>query len=147
MTRFLYDTAVFVYAFGREHPYREACQRIVALAGEQKLRGEASADLVQELLHQRFRKTGDRALAARQAREVAALCILHEVRPADVRRAVTVFEGGESLDARDAVFAALALNRNIGVVLSPDTDFDQVTGLRRVDPADEPAVDALTEGA
>lgn len=143
MIRFLIDTAVFVYALGGEHRYREPCRRVVALAGEGKLRAEASADLVQELMHQRFRRTGDRALAARQAREVAALCSLHEVRPEDVRAAIGLFARSQRLHARDAIFASVALNRGLELILSPDQDFDEVDGLQRVDPADGSEVDRL----
>jgi predicted nucleic acid-binding protein len=143
LTRFLYDTAVFAYALGREHRYREPCRWIVEQAGQERLQGEASADLIQELLHQRTRSTGDRGLAARQARQVAALCALHEVRPDDVRRAIGLFESSQRLSARDCVFAALALNRGIAVILSPDDDFDEVEGLRRIDPTDRAGIDAL----
>lgn len=143
VSRFLYDTAIFAYAVGGAHRYQEPCRQIVAMAGREELLGEASADLVQELLHQRFRRTGDRRLAANQAREVAALCVLHEVRAADVERGLELFEGATRLSARDAVFAALALNREIETILSPDRDFDEVAGLRRVDPLDEAALGTL----
>lgn len=143
MTRFLYDTAVFVYAYGADHHYAEPCRRIVDRAGDGDLRGEASADLVQELLHQRARRTGDRRRAAREAGAVAELCDLHEVRPDDISRALELFAGTERLDARDAVFAAVALNRGITAILSPDGAFDEVTGLVRIDPADRIAVEAL----
>jgi predicted nucleic acid-binding protein len=44
---------------------------------------------------------------------------------------------------RDAIFAAQALNRDIDAILSPDTDFDGIPGLERIDPADAKAVAAL----
>jgi uncharacterized protein len=143
LTRFLYDTAVFVYAYGGEHPYAEPCREIVNRAGDGELRGEASADLVQELMHQRARRTGDRSRAAREAGAAAALCELHEVRPEDVLRALEVFAAAVRLDSRDAVFAAVALNRGIPAILSPDRSFDEVAGLTRVDPADRGAVGDL----
>ena len=141
--RFLYDTAVFVYATGGEHPYREACREIVAQAAAGVLRGEASADLVQEYAHQRWRQTHDRGAAAEAARRVAALCRLHDVRPEDVRRALDLFERSDRLGARDAVFAAIALERGIAAILSPDRDFDGIAELTRVDPADGATVAAL----
>jgi uncharacterized protein len=143
LTRFLYDTAVFVYAFGADHPYAEPCRRIVDRAGDGDLRGEASADLVQELMHQRARRTGDRRRAAREAAAVAELCDLHEVRPEDIARALELFAGTVHLDARDAVFAAVALNRGVTAILSPDRAFDEVVGLVRVDPSDRQAVEDL----
>jgi predicted nucleic acid-binding protein len=106
------------------------------------VKGEASADLVQELLHQRFRRTRDRRRAAAQARAAYALCRVHQLTEGDVLRALDLFAGTERIGARDAVFAAVALNRGIGTILSPDRAFDEVSGLRRVDPTD---VDAVAE--
>ena len=143
MTRFLYDTAVFLYAIGGTHPYRDPCREILARAEESALRGEASADLIQELLHYRVRRTRDRDRAAREARDVADLCVLHDVQREDVLRALDLFAATERIGARDAVFAAVALNRGIPAILSPDRAFDEVRGLSRVDPADGSAVAAL----
>lgn len=143
MRRFLYDTSIFVYALGGEHPYREPCREIVRKAAAGDLQGEASADLLQELVHQRTRRTGDRLGAAKAARSVATLAWWHPLEPNDVRRGIDLFEAHDDLDARDAVFAALAINRGIDAILATDRSFDRVDGLERVDPADEPAVASL----
>lgn len=143
MTRVLVDTAVFAYALGAQHPYREPCRSIVAGAARRILRLEASADMLQELAHVRLRRTGDRAVAADDARDAAALCELHEVRPDDALRALALFRDSPALSARDAVFAAIAIGRGIPALLSPDRDFDSIPGLTRVDPADRAAVAAL----
>ena len=144
MRRFLYDTSIFIYALGREHPYREPCRRILDWAGAKKLVGEASADLLQEIAHQRFRRTRSRADAVEAARMAAELCKLHPLDPSDVRRGIDLFEQHPRLDARDAVFAALALNRGIDAVLATDRAFDEVDGLERIDPADDRALATLT---
>jgi predicted nucleic acid-binding protein len=143
VTRFLYDTAVFVYAIGGDHPYRAPCREIVGRAARGELAGEASVDLVQEFLHQRARRTGDRQEAVRRARLLPALCRLHDFDRRDLVRALDLFATNDALHARDAGFAAVALNREIGVILSPDQAFDAVPGLRRVDPLDAEAVSAL----
>jgi predicted nucleic acid-binding protein len=73
----------------------------------------------------------------------AGLCKLHPVEPEDVRRGIDLFETQPGLDARDAVFAALAINRGIDAILATDRAFDEVAGLERIDPADERAVTGL----
>lgn len=143
MRRFLFDTAVFVYVYGRSHPYREPCRAIVARQAAGELEGEASVDLLQELAHRRFVQTRDRAVAAGAARDVSRLCRLHELRSTDLTLGLQLFERHARLDARDAVFAAVALNRGIDAILSPDRAFQDVPGLQRVDPADASAVQAL----
>jgi uncharacterized protein len=141
--RFLYDTSVFVYALGAEHPYQEPCRDIVHRAAIGELQGEASADLLQEFAHQRVRRTGDRAAAARTTRNIAKLVWWHPLEPDDVQRGIDLFERYPQLDARDAVFAALAINRGIDAILSTDRAFDEVEGLERIDPADERGISAL----
>jgi predicted nucleic acid-binding protein len=143
LTRFLYDTSVFLYAIGSAHPYREPCREVLAGVEDLGIQGEASAGLVQEVVQHRFRRTRDRQRAVREARDVARLCLLHEVRADDVLRGLDLYARNERLDARDAVFAAVALNRGITAILSPDRAFDDVAGLVRVDPADREAVEAL----
>lgn len=143
MRRFLYDTSIFIYALGREHPYREPCREIVRQAAAGDLQGEASVDLLQELVHQRARRTGNRPGAAEAARNVAKLAWWHPVEPNDVQRGIDLFEAHPGLDARDAVFAALAINRGIDAVLSTDRAFDEIDDLERIDPADEQAVATL----
>jgi uncharacterized protein len=133
LPRVLLDTAMFVYAVGVEHPLREASRALVRALGQQAFEGEASVEVVQEFLHQRARRTGDRTEAVKRARDVAALCTLHDVTPKDVRLALDLFDRHEGLHARDAVHAATAINRGIGVIVSPDAAFDALPGLRKLD--------------
>ncbi len=144
MRRFVYDTSIFVYALGKEHTYREPCRKIVRLASLGELQGEASTDLLQELLHQRMRQTGSRPAAAATTRDVAKLVWLHPLEPADIQRGIDLFEAHSKLDARDAVFAALALNRGIDAILSTDKAFDEVQDLERIDPADSQGLSGLS---
>lgn len=146
MKRFLFDTNVFVYATGREHPLREPCRQILARSARGELRGELSADLLQELAFQRHRQTGDRAAACLDARRVAQSYVVHPLQVADVLRGLDLFERSDQLVGRDTSFAAVALGRGIDVILSADRGFDEVPGLTRVDPADDEAVGALAAG-
>jgi uncharacterized protein len=143
LRRFLYDTSIFVYALGREHRYREPCREIVRKAAAGDLQGEASGDLLQELMHQRARRTGDRREAAEAARRVAKLAWWHPLEPNDVQRGIDLFENYDNLDARDAVFAALALNRGIDAILATDRAFDEIDGLERIDPTDKRGLKTL----
>lgn len=142
--RFLYDTSIFVYAVGTEHPFREPCRAILRRNAEGGLAGEASIELVQEFAHVRLRRSGDRTEALELAGWVAQLCRLHAFEPADLPLAFSLLARHPQLQVRDAVMASTALNRGLTAILSTDRAFDQVDGLRRVDPADDAAVEALT---
>lgn len=61
--RALVDTAVFAYAVGVDHPYRESCRALVAGLADGAFDAEASVEVVQEFLRQRARRTGDRHAA------------------------------------------------------------------------------------
>jgi uncharacterized protein len=143
VNRTLVDTNVILYAIGGPHPYAEPCRRILTLAGEGRLRLEAPVDLVQETLHHRTRRLGDRSQAAADALAAGALCHLHAVEPQDAREAARLFAGSPSLSARDAIFAAIASQRGLETIISADTDFDGLSQLRRIDPANDEAIAEL----
>jgi predicted nucleic acid-binding protein len=140
--RFLFDTSVFVYALGSEHRYREPCQTILREMRDGKLAGEASIELVHEFAYVRQRRL-TRTDAARWARRIKRACPLHAVDLSDIERALDLWCAHERLDMRDAIFAAQALNRKIDAILSPDSDFDGVPDLQRIDPADTEGVASL----
>lgn len=143
MRPFVFDTAVFLYAVGSEHPYREPCREILRLVEQGVLAGDASVELIQEFAHVRLRRTGDLAGSLRDAQSVRRVCRLHDLQQRDLDLALDLWSRYAMNDLRDAVFAATALNRGIDAILSPDRDFDVVQEIERIDPADRPAVAAL----
>lgn len=140
--RFLYDTAVFVYALGREHPYRDPCRDLVELAEEGTLVGDASVELVQEFAYVRLRRTVERSTALAEVRAVAAVCRLQPFDRDVLTCALSLLARHDRLNGRDSVHAATALLHGIEVIVSPDRVFDRIDGLERVDPAE--AVERLT---
>jgi uncharacterized protein len=141
--RFLFDTGVFIYALGGVHLYREPCRAVLRAMRDGQLAGEASIELIHEFTYVRGRKTMARSDAASSARDIASTCPLHVVEPSDIERALGLWSDYERLDMRDAIFAAQALNRDIDAILSPDSDFDDIPGLERIDPMNAEAVARL----
>jgi hypothetical protein len=140
--RFLFDTGVFLYAVGSEHPYRQPCQAILRELQAGHLAGEVSIELIHEFAYVRARRDS-RAIAAHLAGRIERSCPLHPVDLADVERALGLWCEHERLDMRDALFAAQALNRNIDAILSADRGYDDISGLERIDPTDATAVATL----
>jgi hypothetical protein len=127
----LVDTAVFAYALGGEHPFREPCRSFLqrALRGEFAL--HASVGMVQELTFHRMRRT-DRVTAVRQGRFAGRSCTLHPFDERVLDRALELIaESG--IGGRDAVHAATAQMAGLNVIVSTDPAFDEV--MRRLDPA------------
>ncbi len=134
LDRVLLDSAVFIYAVGVAHPYRDSCRQLLEALEAERYRGEASALAVEETLHQRARRTGDRESARRVASSVMTLCAIHDLTTADVVLGLRLFGTSTRLNARDVLHAATALNRGIPTIVSPDKAFDDVPQLERVDP-------------
>lgn len=144
MRRFFFDTTVFVYALGGEHPYRKPCRAIMSKGEQGLIAGEASIELIHEFAYVRARRGVARTVAANDARSVGATSRLHPVDRADMERALDLWGQHERLDMRDAIFAAQALNRDIDAILSTDRGFEGIAGLQRIDPADAGAVASLS---
>jgi predicted nucleic acid-binding protein len=142
--RVLVDTNVILYSIGGPHPYAEPCRRLIALAGEGLFGMEAPVDIVQEILHHRTRRLGDRHQAVADATAAATLCRLHAVEPEDASEATRLFADSDRLSARDAVFVAIAGRHGLDTILSADSDFDGLSDLRRLDPAASSVVTQLT---
>ena len=134
LDRVLLDSAIFIYAVGVDHPYRDPCRQLLEALEAERYRGEVSALAVEETLHQRACRTGDRESARRVARSVMTLCPVHDLTTADVALGLRLFGTSARLNARDVLHAATALNRGIPVVISPDKAFDDVPQLERLDP-------------
>jgi hypothetical protein len=134
VTRFLLDTAVFLYAQGREHPYRNPCRELVRNLQDGSLAGEASVELVQEFGHVLRRRGLDGGTVRHRALAAAALCRLHDFGEPELRLALNLIVAIPALGMRDAVHAATALRHGVGLVVSTDKAFDEIPGLERLDP-------------
>ena len=95
---------------------------------------ETTALAIQEVMHQRARRTSDRGSAAGVARDLTVTLPVHELRADDVGQATELFADVAELDAATACHAATAIDRGIATIISPDTAFDAVAGLSRLDP-------------
>lgn len=141
----LVDTSVLVYAVGADHPLRTPCRQLVELVAEGTVRATTTVEVIQELVHVRARRR-DRSDAAALGRSFATLLApLTQPDAADLRRGLSLFEEHAGLGAFDAVLAATALRRSEGVLVSGDTAFGAVEGLRLLDPADAAFESALRD--
>lgn len=147
MTRVLVDSNVFLHALGNDEALRRACSEITDRLGDGEFIGEASVLVVNEVVHVRNRRLGDRRQAVSNGQNAARLLTLHAIDERDVVAALELFLTHERLDMSDAIQAAVARRQGLHVVLSTDRGFDGIPGLRRVDPADAEAVAAVLAGS
>lgn len=133
--RVLLDSAVVIYAIGRDHPVRAACRRVIELAASNELDTYVSTEMVQEVVHHRLRKTGNHFLAVADGRDLLEICSLLPFDRQVLELSLDLVER-TSIRGRDAVHAATAIAYGIDRIVSPDLAFDDVPGVVRVDPGD-----------
>lgn len=137
------DAAIFVHALGEDPDLRSSCREALAMVHARTLIGQSSVLTVEEVVHVRHRRLGDRGRAVREGRDIGSMVALHDVGRPDLDRALELFAECPSLDPRDAVHAAVAERIGAAAVLSTDAVFDPVPGVRRIDPRDAGALEEL----
>lgn len=130
------DTCIFIYAAGREHPFKEPCLRVLRAVARGKVRGAIDTEVIQEILY-RHQRLGLLKEALRMARD--ALTIAHEVLSVEEgngQRCIELFEkyASKGVKARDLVHVAVMMRAGIEEIVSVDKDFDEVEEVRRTDP-------------
>jgi uncharacterized protein len=132
--RLFLDATVLAFAVGGEHLQRRPCREILAAGQSGAAELHVSVEALQELLHHRLRRT-DRASAVSQARRLQAGLHVHAFDPTVLTRALDLV-AHTSLRGRDSVHAASAMVNGFDAIVTADTDFDGIPGLRRIDPAE-----------
>lgn len=138
----LVDTTVLAYAVGTDHHLREPCRLLLEGVRDGRVRACTTVEVVQEFAHVRARRR-PRPEAAARAREYA-LGFSPLIRPDedDLSHGLDIFAATASLGPFDAVLAAVALRRRWALA-SADRAFDDVDGLRHLDPSSPTFADDL----
>ncbi len=132
------DTAVVMYAGGREHPLREPSRRILEAVADGTLDGVVSTEVIREIFH-RFLYMERPDLAVEMAEATLDLFApVLSVTDAVMRRMPDLVRTHPRLPARDLLHVATCREAGIEAIVSPDRGFDEVAGLYRIDPADAP---------
>jgi len=131
----LVDANVIMYTAGREHPHKAASAAFLERVAAGAIAAVIDVETLQEILH-RYHSVGRRAEGVAvydRARLTFPEALPITVAVADLAR--RLLDRYPRLSARDAVHAAAAEVYGIGEICSFDRHFDQIAGLRRVEPA------------
>jgi uncharacterized protein len=129
------DTNIFLYAAGSPHPLREACAGVLRRVADGSLDAAINSEVVQEVLYALTRR-GRRDDALKLAGNLTALFPdLWAVTRDDVVGACELLRQYPGLSVRDAVHVGTMLRNGLETMVSVDSDFDQVSQIRRVAPA------------
>jgi predicted nucleic acid-binding protein len=126
------DSNVPMYLVGAAHPNKVASQQLLERAIADRERLVTDAEVLQEILHRYV------AIARRDAIQPAFDALLNAVdevfaiEQRDVERAKDLLQGTPGLSARDAIHVALMERNDVSRILTFDTGFDGVPGIRRL---------------
>ena len=132
----LLDTNISVYADGRDHPYRDSCNRIIEWLESDARNYVTNTEILQEILH----VYNSRREMSRGIRLVENLLrLLPAVIPitaTEIRTAVRLLRETPGLSSRDAIHAAVVIEHGLEGIVSADRIFERIVGIRRYDPID-----------
>jgi predicted nucleic acid-binding protein len=135
------DTNVFVYAASNS-PYQKGSAAVIEALGVGALAAVTSTAVIEELWHLEL---GGRIPGMDGVAE-AAFTLMRPVLAVTDEIVAAAFElPGAALGANDRIHVATCHVYGIGAVLTADRGFDAAPDIRRIDPADLRAVQALLE--
>lgn len=126
------DSNISMYLVGAPHANKAEARRLLEGCIHREERLVTNAEVLQEILHRYV------AIERRDAIEPAfevLLGVIDEVFPVDgedVRRALSVVLHNTRLSARDALHVSVMERHGIDRILTFDTAFDDVPGIRRI---------------
>ena len=126
------DSNIPMYVAGSAHPLRDPALRFLERVRAGELEACTSTEVLQEIL---YRYAGLRRLdLAKQVYElfVQVCAVVFPVDLADTDRAKDIVCGGKGVSARDAVHAAVMLNREVRRVATFDAGFSAIAGIERI---------------
>lgn len=126
------DSNVPMYLVGADHPHKSDARRLVEGFVSERRRLVTDAEAFQEILH---RYVAIRRRDAIQPAFDALRGVVDEVftvTEEDVLGAKSLVTAYERLSARDALHVAVMARHQISEIMSFDTGFDIVSGVRRV---------------
>ena len=130
----LIDSNVFMYAAGREHPFKRRAANFLEKVAQGAVDAVIDAEVLQEILH-RYRTLG-RWGEGRLVYDTTRL-IFPETLPVTTEVmdcARRLLDEYSRLMARDALHAAVVEIHELASICSFDRDFDILRGVRRIEP-------------
>lgn len=129
------DTTVLVYPVGKAHPLRDPCRRFIAAAADGRVNATTTAEVIQEFVHVRARRTTRSEASSLGADYAQLLSPLLANVEAELMSGLQLFAGVDGLGAFDAVLSAIALSRGADALISADAAFARVPGMTHIHPA------------
>jgi len=131
---FFIDANLVMYSLGGPHPLREPCKRVLKKIASGEITTVTNAEILQEILHRYF-SLGKPDLAEIAYASTVQLCMtVFPVTVAETDKALEWMKKIGSITSRDAIHAATMIHHGIKEIISTDSHFDLIPGIKRVVP-------------
>jgi predicted nucleic acid-binding protein len=130
----LIDANIFMYAAGAEHPHKGPSVALLRRVAGGEIDAAVDAEVLQEILqrYRSIRRWDEGRLVYALARRIVPMVVAMTDQIVD--RARDLLDDDARLGARDAVRAAVVLQRGMDGLCSYDRDLDRIEGVRRFEP-------------
>ncbi len=126
------DTNIFVYAAINNGELGERCRKLIREIAEDKKAACTSTLTWDEVIYSIWKKEGqEKAIEEGRIFLQIPNILLLQASPAIIHKSQQLLES-YLLKPRDAIHAATAITYGVKEILTDDSDFDRVTGLKRI---------------
>ena len=126
------DTTIPMYIAGKSGPLRDRSREVVRQARRDGEMLVTDVEVYQEILHRftAIRRPDSIDQAFSELNEIVTSVFSYNM--ADVSLARAILRQVPGIQARDAIHAAVMLNRGITRIMSADSGFDNIPGIERI---------------
>jgi predicted nucleic acid-binding protein len=130
----LVDANIFMYAAGAAHAHKVPSLAFLRRIAQGEIDAAVDAEVLQEILdrHRAIRRWEEGRQVYALARRIVPLVVA--ITDQIVDRARDLLDRNAQVSARDALHAAVVLDRRMEAMCSYDRDLDRIAGLRRLEP-------------
>jgi uncharacterized protein len=138
---FFIDTNIVMYAAGKEHPYKDACARVISQLADGSFHRDigtpiTDTEVFQEILY-RYALVKRWESATQICRSFLKLGLeIFSVDATDVETMIALAEAykEKEIPPRDLVHVAVMINHSVRKMISVDSHFDLIKEVTRIDP-------------
>ncbi len=128
------DTNIFMYAAGAAHPHKQPSLQFLSKMSQSKTTVVTNTEVLQEILY-RYRKINKQPMGFQIFEKILTIIpIILPITKTDMILGQKLLLKYEKIEPRDAIHAAVMLNRQIKTVCSYDKHFDQIKEVKRITP-------------
>ncbi|MBA7473773.1 Ribonuclease VapC13 [subsurface metagenome] len=128
------DTNVIMYTVGRKHKYKDPCSLLIQKIAKENITVASDTEVLQEILYRYWliREFERAEETYSDFRKLVSL--MFPITTDDVDLALELLQRYRNIQPRDAIHAAVMLNNGLTTIYSTDSHFDEIKGIKRIDP-------------